>query len=189
MAPEHIVDFRRLIHNLIHGDEGKCYHTPVDDRSIAGPCCADGDARKRPLGDGGGAYPVGTKFFDQFVLRAGREMKCGWVSLHLLDERVHSGLCIGDFWHSRLTPVIFDQERKDFMEESGTVLRDSESGTHPSARTIGIDCGRRFDRRDSEYLVGQDVVRSKIPTSLPNVGIPPKRHPIPREFPVRRDKT
>ena len=75
------------------------------------------------------------------------------------------------------------------MEESGIARRDSESDTHLSARTIGIDFGRRCDRRNSEYLVGQGVAGSSTPTSLPNVDIPPEKHLIPREFPVHLDKT
>ncbi len=75
------------------------------------------------------------------------------------------------------------------MEESGIARWDSESDTYLSARTIGIDFGRRFDRQDSGYLVEQGAAGSRIPMCPPNVDVPLKRHPIPREVPARLNRT
>ena len=75
------------------------------------------------------------------------------------------------------------------MEENGISLRDSESDTHPSARTIGIDFERRFDKRNPEYLVGQGAAGSGTTMPLPNVDIPPEKHLILCKLPARLNKT
>ena len=60
------------------------------------------------------------------------------------------------------------------MEENGMSPQGSESDTHLSARTIGIDFERWFDKRDSEHFVGQGVEGSRTTMSPPNVDIPPE---------------
>ena len=75
------------------------------------------------------------------------------------------------------------------MEENGISLRDSESDTHLSARTIGIDFERWFDKRDSEHLVEQGAAGSRTTMSLPNVDIPPEKHLTPRKLLVCLNKT
>jgi hypothetical protein len=75
------------------------------------------------------------------------------------------------------------------MEENGFALRDSESDTHLSARTIGSDFERQFDKQNPEYLVEQGAANSKTTMPLPNVDISPEKHLTLCKSPVCPDRT
>ena len=75
------------------------------------------------------------------------------------------------------------------MEENEISLRDSESDTHLSAQTIGIDFEQQFDKQNPEHLVEQGAADSKTTMHLPNVGIPSEKHLILCKFLARLNRT
>ena len=75
------------------------------------------------------------------------------------------------------------------MAENGPPLQDSAADTPLSARTIGSDFERRFDKRNPGYLVGPGAADSRTLLPLPNIGISPERHLTPCEFPVHLNRT
>ena len=71
LAAEHIMDFRGLVDNLIHGDKTECDHGPIDDGAQAGPRRTYGDARKGVFGDRRGTDARLAEFLHQGGRRIG----------------------------------------------------------------------------------------------------------------------
>ena len=100
------MDFRHLVHYLVHGGEGKGHHARADDGPEATARRADARADVGFLGDGRGPQPLDAELGHQPGQRpqVAADVKHLVVPAHFLTERFHYRFGVGYLSHGLHPP-------------------------------------------------------------------------------------
>src|SRR6266545_1840841 len=102
LSPEHVVDLRHLIDNLVHRSKGKRHHPRADDRPEATAGSADTGAHIGFFRDRADAHSLLAKFRDKArqCAQAAAQVKHSRIAPHLLTKGFQHSFGISNLTHA-----------------------------------------------------------------------------------------
>ena len=117
LAAEHVVDLRRLIDDLVHGDKTERDLPPIGDRAEAATRGTDRHTGEGGLSDRRRLDPLFAKLLQERRDCVGRHVEDLGVAPHLLGDRLERGLVVGQLSHD---PVLAQAEKTSSVACSGS---------------------------------------------------------------------